>query len=183
MHPALLIDVAPNRSTALQAIWHCIGLARPNPDLAATSTGHGTAPPGAAEKAAPPYAGRLSNSLAHQILRQQAVSSRVIEPLGQFMGLAKSAVADLLGLDRSTLSRRAAKDQPLPLHAAEGVLRLLELEQLASDTFETASDALQWLHRPHPLLEGEPPLMAAKTAYGAQRVKDMLLAIRYGGVV
>jgi uncharacterized protein (DUF2384 family) len=33
------------------------------------------------------------------------------------------------------------------------------------------------------MLEGDSPLELAKTSYGAQRVKDILIAIRYGGVV
>jgi hypothetical protein len=33
------------------------------------------------------------------------------------------------------------------------------------------------------MLDGDSPLEAAKTSFGAQRVKDILIAIRYGGVV
>ena len=92
-------------------------------------------------------------------------------------------MAEYLDLDRSTANRRSAKGQLLPVHSAEGVLRLLELDQMASDTFETDEESSQWLRRPHPMLEGETPLQAAKTSFGAQRVKDILLAIKYGGVV
>ena len=35
----------------------------------------------------------------------------------------------------------------------------------------------------HPMLDGESPLECAKSGFGAQRVKDILVAIRYGGVV
>lgn len=74
-------------------------------------------------------------------------------------------------------------DQPLPTHSAESVLRLLELEEIANDTFDSEGAALDWLRRPHPMLDGESPLQAAKTSFGAQRVKDILLAVKYGGVV
>jgi uncharacterized protein (DUF2384 family) len=33
------------------------------------------------------------------------------------------------------------------------------------------------------MLEGDAPLAAAKTSFGAQRVKDSLVAIKYGGAV
>ena len=125
---------------------------------------------------------KIDDISAHRIVKR-GISSRAISPLGDFLGLGKGTVAEYLDLDRGTASRRAAKDQPLPMHAAEGVVRLLELDQMAADTFEQEAEASQWLRKPHPMLEGETPLEAAKTSYGAQRVKDILLAIKYGGAV
>lgn len=58
-----------------------------------------------------------------------------------------------------------------------------DLERLAVDTFETSDEAAQWLLKPHPLLDGKPPLQVARTEVGAQRVKGILIAIKYGGVV
>ncbi|UUZ66527.1 MbcA/ParS/Xre antitoxin family protein (plasmid) [Polaromonas sp. P1-6] len=54
---------------------------------------------------------------------------------------------------------------------------------MAKTTFETEDDARVWLERPHPLLDGESPLEAAKTTPGAQHVKQILIAIKYGGAV
>jgi uncharacterized protein (DUF2384 family) len=64
-------------------------------------------------------------------------------------------------------------------------VRLLqqELERLAADTFETKDDAVLWLRTPHPLLDGKPPFQVGQTDAGAQRVKSILIAIKYGGVV
>ena len=104
-------------------------------------------------------------------------------PWATFSGWPKARSRAYLDLDRSTASRRAAKDQVLPTHAAEGVVRLLELDQMACDTFESEADASHWLRQPHPMLDGATPLETAKTGYGTQRVKDILLAIKYGGVV
>lgn len=124
----------------------------------------------------------LSSSIAHSLLKR-GISSQTLGPLSDFLGLGKGAIADYLELDRSTANRWSVKGLPLPLHSAESVLRLLELEQMAADTFEEEDEASQWLSKPHPMLEGDSPLAAAKTSYGAQRVKDILLAIKYGGVV
>jgi uncharacterized protein (DUF2384 family) len=52
-----------------------------------------------------------------------------------------------------------------------------------SDTFETREDAVLWLRKPHPLLDGKPPLQVGRTYEGAQRVKSILIAIKYGGAV
>jgi putative toxin-antitoxin system antitoxin component (TIGR02293 family) len=124
----------------------------------------------------------FNSEKAVSILRQ-GISSRAIEPLSDLFGVGKGDFAAYLDLDRTTALRRAHKDQALPMHAAEGVLRLLELEAMATDTFESDDAAHGWLRRPHPMLEGECPLEAAKTSFGARRVKDMLVAIKYGGVV
>lgn len=124
----------------------------------------------------------LNSATAYKIIKR-GIPSQTLGPLSEFLGLGKGVVAEYLDLDRSTANRRATKGQLLPIHSAESVLRLLELDQMAADTFETEDESAQWLRRPHPMLEGETPLGAAKTSYGAQHVKDILLAIKYGGVV
>jgi putative toxin-antitoxin system antitoxin component (TIGR02293 family) len=124
----------------------------------------------------------LNSSSAWRIVKN-GISSKAIGPLSDYLGVGKGQVVDYLDLDRTTVSRRAAKDQLLPMHSAEGVLRLLELDEMASDTFESEEDAANWLRRPHPMLDGESPLEATKTSFGAQRAKDILVAVKYGGVV
>lgn len=58
-----------------------------------------------------------------------------------------------------------------------------ELYELAIEVFATEAEALEWLQRPHPILDGSTPLEIALTPTGAQRVKGVLAAIKYGGVV
>ncbi|MDP3348235.1 MAG: MbcA/ParS/Xre antitoxin family protein [Hydrogenophaga sp.] len=58
-----------------------------------------------------------------------------------------------------------------------------DVEQMATDTFETEQDAAEWLSRPHPMLDHETPLQTAQTEAGAHRVKALLVAIKYGGVI
>lgn len=128
-----------------------------------------------------PAAVRISAPVAYHLLKR-GISSRAIVPVGLFLGVGKAEVADMLDIDRGTVARWAARDQALPTYAAEGLLRLIELDQLAIDTFETEDEARQWLRKAHPMLDGDDPLSAAKTSYGAQRVKDILTAIKYGGV-
>lgn len=108
-------------------------------------------------------------------------ASKTLLPLGKYLGLTQTAVANHVGLDRRTANRMITASAPLPIHAAESVLRLLEMHQLARDAFDTVETALAWLRRPHPLLAEKAPFDWAKSAYGSERVKEILIAIKYGG--
>ena len=154
------------RRAALLAVWECFGIKRPA-QLVARADG---------------FQFSISDAMADQIV-EQGISSRVIGPLGDFLGLGKGALADLLDLNRSTARRRAALDQPLPAPAAKAVLRLLDLAQLAAEVFDAEADMFRWLRLRHPMLDGKTALEAAKTEDGSQRVKGILHAIKYGGVI
>lgn len=156
---------AADRSKSLGAVWNII---EPLPaDAASLVDG---------------YKLSFTNEQALRILKR-GISSRVIEPLSEYLSVGKGELVGILDLDRTTLLRRATRDQPLPTHSAENVLRVLELKDAAIDTFETEAMALDWMRRPHPMLDGESPLESAATSFGARRVRDILLAIKYGGVV
>jgi len=58
-----------------------------------------------------------------------------------------------------------------------------EVERMAEDTFGSNEVAGCWLRKHHPLLDEKTPLQAAQTEAGAERVKSILVAIKYGGVV
>jgi putative toxin-antitoxin system antitoxin component (TIGR02293 family) len=123
------------------------------------------------------------NSQMASKLIQQGIPSGAVGPLAEFLGVSKSELSETLGMDRSTAARRSERNLPLPSHSAEGVLRIMELVGLAEDVFDSGGSAMGWLKRRHPMLEDETPLEAAKTSYGARRVSDILVAIKYGGVV
>jgi putative toxin-antitoxin system antitoxin component (TIGR02293 family) len=124
----------------------------------------------------------LSAKQAYVIVKL-GIPSRSLEPLSDHLGIGKGAAAGVLGMDRATANRKVAKDDVLPTYAAESMLRLLELDAMARDTFETDEEAAAWLRQPHPMLDGETPLDCAKSGFGAERVKDILSAVKYGGVV
>lgn len=119
--------------------------------------------------------------VAHEIVRE-GISGKVLVPLGELLDLGPTQLAPLIGVDRTTARRYVQNDQQLPRHSAETVLRLAELEALALDVFSNEQAAHGWLKAHHPLL-GESPIDAASTSYGAQRVREILLSIKYGGVV
>jgi uncharacterized protein (DUF2384 family) len=80
------------------------------------------------------------------------------------------------------LPMEVGRDAMRPIHVATGAPGLIELEGWAKEIFATEEEASRWLHQTHPLLDGETPLERAKSNSGALRVKDILLAIKYGGV-
>lgn len=171
------ISKAPgDRSQSREEIWKII-LALPGDEAV-----HATATWADLVVGAPGRCMGFNSQAALNILKH-GISSSAINPLSDFFGVTSGAMAVLLDLDRTTATRRANKGQPLPMHSAENVLRVLELEEMANDTFESEEAALGWLRRPHPMLDGESPLESAKTSFGARRVKDILVAIKYGGVV
>ncbi|MDO9006072.1 MAG: DUF2384 domain-containing protein [Aquabacterium sp.] len=118
----------------------------------------------------------------HHVIKR-GVSSHVIALVSQYLGLSRGALADLMGLDRGTATRLSSEGKNLPPHAADSLLRLLEIHDMAADVFDTPAGTATWLRTPHPLLENERPLDAAKTSYGAQAVKNVLMSAKYGGAV
>lgn len=124
---------------------------------------------------------RIANDVGHVILRE-GVAGRVLTPLAELLELGPTQLAPVIGIDRTTARRYARDDQPLPKHSAETVLHLAELEAFALDVFDSEQAAHDWLKSAHPML-GESPIDAASSSYGAQRVREILTAIKYGGVV
>jgi putative toxin-antitoxin system antitoxin component (TIGR02293 family) len=123
----------------------------------------------------------ISNDVAHGILRE-GITGQVLVYLGDLLELGPTQLAPVIGVDRTTARRYAQNDQMLPRHSAETVLRLAGLEALALDVFASEQAAHEWLKKEHPIL-GESPIEAASSSYGAQRVREILTGIKYGGVV
>lgn len=118
---------------------------------------------------------------AHQLIKR-GISSEWCESIREHLGVSKGELAELIGLSCRQVNRLSTNKLSLPAHAAEMTLRLLEVHEMAVDVFGSRANACAWLSRPHPLLEDECPRSATKTSYGAARVKDLLVATKYGGV-
>jgi putative toxin-antitoxin system antitoxin component (TIGR02293 family) len=180
--PTSVTTATAARLTSLAELWQYIDDAAPAPKKTSTArTGLVKVTTGV-KFGKRTYAVAIDNERAYRILKR-GISSKAIEPLASFLGLGKGNVAEYLDMDRVTANRRAQKNQPLPEHAAEGVLRLLELDRMAVDTFSTEEEAARWLRQPHPMLDGDTPLEAARNSFGNERVKEILVAIKYGGAV
>ena len=95
----------------------------------------------------------------------------------------RAAILRHIGIDKGTLRRRVNANKSLDRAQTEGALRAMELTVLAAETFGTTTKAGTWLSRPHALLGGERPIDFASNHYGLAKVRSMLSAIRFGGVV
>lgn len=178
--PRLSIMPSDSRASALHDLWSIVLAKVTTGNKAPTEWSHACdAARGEQLLAAP---SRLSSRQAHTIVKL-GISSRCLTLLSKYLGLSKGAVAGYLDLDCAAATRKEAEDEMLPAYAAESLLRLLELDGLAKQTFETSEEAAGWMRQPHPMLDGESPLECAKSSFGAQRVKDILVAILHGGVV
>ena len=69
-----------------------------------------------------------------------------------------------------------------PTNDAESTQRFLELDSFAQEVFECPEEAAEWMRHPHPMLDGETPRECAKSRSGGERVKTILVAIKYAGV-
>lgn len=58
----------------------------------------------------------------------------------------------------------------------------LHIHKAALDVFTSADAALAWLTKPHPLLDGMTPAEAAQSEIGAEKVHNLLMSTKFGGV-
>lgn len=101
----------------------------------------------------------------------------------QHLGVSVGELAELIGLGCRQVNRLSSNKLLLPAHAAEMMLRLLWVHDMAVDVFGSRATACAWPSRPHLTLEGESPRTATKTSYGVAKVKDLLVATKYSGGV
>ena len=84
---------------------------------------------------------------------------------------------------RATLARRKAHDDEQRLSAEESgrLARVAGLWAMAMDVWGGEEEARAFLFRPHPLLEGRPPIdLVLGSDLGARLVEDILGRLRYG---
>ena len=125
---------------------------------------------------------RFSHTAAEVVVRQ-GLKAPLLTELADASGIDAKLLYEFAGIDRTTVARRAARNDVLPQDAAVKALEFAELMATAADIFGTVREAARWLTLPHPLLDGETPLQRARTPWGMQRVRSMLGALKYGGVV
>jgi putative toxin-antitoxin system antitoxin component (TIGR02293 family) len=125
---------------------------------------------------------RLSNNVAAEAIHS-GLRASIVNDIADLLPLDKATILRAIGIDKATLGRRILKRAELDPPQAEAVLRTMELTTLATETFGTLEKAALWLKKPHPLLNGASPLDYANSQYALAKVKSMLSAIRYGGVV
>ncbi len=130
----------------------------------------------------PDRSAALDAASASAVIRQGLRAGHVSE-LVELLGLAKKEDLSLaLNTNSTSLWRWARDDKPLPSATVEQILRAMQLQLFATEVFGAAAHARQWLFKPHPSLDGMTPSAYADNEFGAQKVRGLLAALRYGGV-
>lgn len=121
----------------------------------------------------------FSGAAAEAAVRR-GLHAQVLGELAQAAGIDVRHLHEFTGLDRTTVSRRAARGEALPHDASVKAMEFAELSATAVDVFGDVRAAARWLTTAHPMLEDETPLQRARTPWGARRVLSMLAALKYG---
>lgn len=180
----IMVEAAALRSPSSKAVadW----TASVNRLLSASAMGTGKTPVSLITYDRPKQARRpatisFSGSVAEAVVKAGLHASAVPD-LAEVSGVEPRHLLDFLGIDRTTVKRRADRGESLPLEASVKAMEFTELTAAAVDVFGDLEPAIRWLTRPHPLLGDETPLQRARTPWGNRRVLGMLNALRYGGV-
>ena len=100
----------------------------------------------------------------------QLVARRALEPGKALNELVYSVVPP------ATFKRR----DRLSAEESERTERLARVIALAESLYEREGEARAFLNRPHPLLDDQSPLEAARTELGARRVERLLHDVEHG---
>jgi putative toxin-antitoxin system antitoxin component (TIGR02293 family) len=128
-----------------------------------------------------PPAMRLAEPEATYLVRQvrQGVAMEEFFALQELLGLSEEALADALGMSRTTLHRRK-KSGTLDSVESERVLRVTRMFVRAEEVFESRQAAREWLRAPAVALQGESPLEYLDTEIGAREVENILGRLEHG---
>lgn len=116
-------------------------------------------------------------ALVHAV--EHGLPVKTIDVLTKRLGLAAEEV-DLLIPRRTLQYRRRSAEQLLPADVSDRLVRLVELMQLAAQTFGSLDEALEWMRAKNPSLENRPPMELAMTSPGARLVENTLGRIQHG---
>lgn len=137
---------------------------------------------GGSRGATPSAITQFSANAAQQIVKQGLKASAMLS-IAEVSQLDKKALYAFAGVDRTTIERKAKNKELLSDDATVKLLTATELIGEAADVFGLVGEASRWLTTAHPVLDGDTPLQHARTPWGAARVRSMLVALKYGGVV
>jgi putative toxin-antitoxin system antitoxin component (TIGR02293 family) len=121
------------------------------------------------------------------VVRSQADLALAVRkrlPLSALKGLSSAGLSEQeierFVIPQRTRRHRADKKQPLTVDESDRAVRLLRIQTLAEDTFESSDKANRWLRRPLTELDGETPLVVAQTEAGARVIETILGKIAWG---
>jgi len=95
-------------------------------------------------------------------------------------GVSLTLLASVIGIPERTLARRKAAGKIEP-DESERLLRVSTLFEKCVELFEgDVTSAVNWLTSPKKALNGQPPLLYARTELGAREVEDLIGRVDHG---
>lgn len=111
---------------------------------------------------------------------RSGLPAAAVKLLEEAYATTRTEMAACLSMSIATLRRRQ-KEGYLHVDESDRVVRLARIKDLTLDMMQgDNAAAVEWLHTPHDLLQGEAPMHYAGTEMGARDVEDLIGRIRHG---
>lgn len=118
----------------------------------------------------------------HALVVGARIPSRIVVEASEALDIPQGRVIDALGLREATFYRWLQSGQPIAPEKNELIVRLAEFTELAARAFGAEAKGKRWLSESNVALSGATPLSLLESSYGAERVRQALSVIEYGGV-
>jgi len=112
---------------------------------------------------------------------RRGLSAKILVSFARHYQISLKHAYRLAGVSTATADRKIRKKEDLAPDATERLTRIAQIEAEAIEVLGDEATARRWLETPNAALGGEPPLGMVDTGYGAEAVRRLLGAIRYGG--
>ena len=112
-------------------------------------------------------------------LIRHGIPAAAVDSVLAAIRVSRADLAKLLGIPERTLARRR-RDGTLNSEESSKLLRVARVVGRATEVFEDAEAALDWLKAPNSALERKRPLSLLDTDIGAESVLDTLGRIEHG---
>lgn len=110
---------------------------------------------------------------------REGIPAAAVESVLGAVHVSQSELAQALGIPERTLARRK-RAGVLNSEESSKLLRLARVMSRASEVFDGAAAAIDWLKSPNSALRGNVPLHLLDTDIGAENVLDTLGRIEHG---
>lgn len=122
----------------------------------------------------------LANPLALHGHIQRGLPVMLLDGFAGAIGLDVERLALLCGLSRATFHRKKTARARLGHFESDMLVRYASLLKHATDVFEDADAAGEWLRKPQIGLGGAVPVELARSTQGFQEVEKLLTRIDHG---
>src|ERR1700728_4836089 len=122
----------------------------------------------------------LGRSGALAELVREGLPVKALLLLAERLDLREAEIAEKIGIQRRTLTRRMCSDSRLTAAESDRSVRLAQVYATSVETMGDGDKAAAWLKTPNRALRGVRPLDQLDTDPGVREVEDLLGRIAYG---